>query len=166
MSLNQDCTVHTIFILVFLALGIYNFNFVTHVVFSKFPIVNKLKEYLFSWKLVTNYSYELFLVDSGTIIRELIKDQMFDPKADMCFSWLLFPLAAARQQISMKFDPIPHWDFLPKFLSLHYYTTLEGVLGVHRSGQAEGTIIYLFSPLFFSQNGVTLKKATNIIKIL
>ena len=29
----------------------------------------------------------------------------------------------------------------------------------------EGTIIYLFGPLFFSQNGVTLKKATNIIKI-
>ena len=24
----------------------------------------------------------------------------------------------------------PHWDFLPKFLSLHYYSTLEGVLGV------------------------------------
>ena len=29
-----------------------------------------------------------------------------------------------------------HWDFLPKFLSLHYYTPLEGVLGVQRSGQA------------------------------
>ena len=58
-----------------------------------------------------------------------------------------------------------HWDFLPKFLSLHYYTTLEGVLGVQRSGQAQGTIICLFGPLFFSQNGMTFKKATKIIKI-
>jgi hypothetical protein len=58
-----------------------------------------------------------------------------------------------------------HWDFLPKFLSLHYYTTLERVLGVQRSKKAQGTIIYLFGPLFFSQNGVTLKKATKIIKI-
>jgi hypothetical protein len=58
-----------------------------------------------------------------------------------------------------------HWDFLPKFLSLHYYTTLEGISGVQRSGQAQGTIIYLFGPLFFSQNGVTLKKATKIIEI-
>ena len=47
---------------------------------------------------------------------------------------------------------ITHWDFLPKFLSLHYYTTPEGVLGVQRSGQSQGTIIYLFGPLFFSQN--------------
>ena len=61
--------------------------------------------------------------------------------------------------------PYTHWDFLPKFLSLHYYTTLEGVLGVQRCRQAQGTIIYLFGPLFFSQNGVTLKKATKIIKI-
>ena len=30
-----------------------------------------------------------------------------------------------------------HWDFLPKFLSLHYFTTLEGVLGVQRSRQAQ-----------------------------
>jgi hypothetical protein len=59
----------------------------------------------------------------------------------------------------------PHWDFLPKFLSLHYYTTLEGVLGVQRSGQAHETIVCLFGPLFFSQNGMTFKKATKIIKI-
>ena len=50
-----------------------------------------------------------------------------------------------------------HWDFLPKFLSLHYYTTVEGVLGVQRRGQAQGTIICLFGPLFFSQNGMRLK---------
>ena len=59
----------------------------------------------------------------------------------------------------------PHWDFLPKFLSLHYYSTLEGVLGVQRRGQAQGTIICLFGLLFFSQNGMTLKKPTKIIKI-
>ena len=53
---------------------------------------------------------------------------------------------------------ITHWDFLPKFLSLHCYTILESVLGVQRSGQAQGTIICLFGPLFFSQNGMTLKK--------
>ena len=58
-----------------------------------------------------------------------------------------------------------HWDFLPKFLSLHYYTTLEGVLGVQRSRQAQGTIICLFGPLFFSQNGMTLKKPKKFIKI-
>jgi hypothetical protein len=59
-----------------------------------------------------------------------------------------------------------HWDFLPKFLSLHYYTTLEGVLGVQRSRKAQGTIICLFGPLFFSQNGMTFKKATKIEKLL
>jgi len=53
---------------------------------------------------------------------------------------------------------------LPKFLSLHYYTTLEGVLGVQRSGKAQGTIICLFGPLFFSQNGMTFKKATKLSK--
>ena len=58
-----------------------------------------------------------------------------------------------------------HWDFLPKFLSLHYYTTREGVLGVQRSGQAQRTIICLLSPLFFRQNGITFKKPTKIIKI-
>ena len=54
---------------------------------------------------------------------------------------------------------------LSKFLSLHYYNPLEGVLGVQRSGQAQGTIICLFGPLFFSQNGITFKKPTKIIKI-
>ena len=60
---------------------------------------------------------------------------------------------------------ITHWDFLPKFLSLHCYTILESVLGVQRSGQAQGTIICLLGPLFFSQNGMTFKKPTKIIKI-
>ena len=50
-----------------------------------------------------------------------------------------------------------HWDFLAKFLSLHYYTTLEGVLVVQRRGQSQGTIICLLGPLFFSQNGRTSK---------
>jgi hypothetical protein len=44
-----------------------------------------------------------------------------------------------------------HWDFLPKFVSLHYYTTLEGVLDVQRSGQAQETMICFFGLLFFSQ---------------
>ena len=55
--------------------------------------------------------------------------------------------------------------FLAEISSLHYYTTLEGILGVQRSGQAQGTIIYMFGQLFFSQNGVKLKKPTKIIKI-
>jgi hypothetical protein len=59
---------------------------------------------------------------------------------------------------------VAHWDFLPKFLSLHYYTTLESVLGVQRSRQAQGSIVYLFGPLFLSTNGVTLKEVTKIIK--
>jgi hypothetical protein len=65
----------------------------------------------------------------------------------------------------MDLSDVTHWDFLPKFLSLHYYTTLEGVLGVQRSGQAQEAIICLFGLLFFSQNGMTFKKATKIIKI-
>ena len=60
---------------------------------------------------------------------------------------------------------IAHWDFLPKFLSLHYYTNLEGVLGVQRRGKGQGTIICLLGPLFFSQNGITFKKPTKIITI-
>ena len=62
-------------------------------------------------------------------------------------------------------QPEPHWDLLPKVLSLDYYSTLEGVLGVQRSGQAQGTIICLFSSLFFSQNGMKFTKPTKIIKI-
>jgi hypothetical protein len=50
---------------------------------------------------------------------------------------------------------------LPKFLSLHYYTTLEGVLGVQRSGKAQETIFVCLVRCF----GMTLKKATKIIKI-
>ena len=42
-----------------------------------------------------------------------------------------------------------HWDFLPKFLSLHYHTTLEGILGVQRSEQAQETIVCLFGLAFF-----------------
>ena len=60
---------------------------------------------------------------------------------------------------------ITHWDFLPKFLSLRYYTTLEGVFGVQRSRQGQETIICFFSVLFLSQNGMTLRKPTKIIKI-
>jgi hypothetical protein len=57
-----------------------------------------------------------------------------------------------------------HWDFLQKFLSGHYYTTLEDVLGVQRSGQVQETIICLFGPLFFSQNGITLKNLQKLPK--
>ena len=57
-----------------------------------------------------------------------------------------------------------HWDFLPKFLSLHYYTTLEGALGVKRSGQAQETIICIFGQLFFSQNGMTFKNLQKLSK--
>ena len=60
---------------------------------------------------------------------------------------------------------VSQWDFLSKFISLYYYTILKDVLGVQRSGHAQGTIICLFGPLFFSQNGITLKKLTKIIKI-
>jgi hypothetical protein len=69
--------------------------------------------------------------------------------------------------IKIFLSPIPnaHWDFLPKFLSLHYYFTREAVFGVQRSGQAQETIIYLFGPLFFSQNGMAFEKPTKIIKI-
>ena len=41
---------------------------------------------------------------------------------------------------------------------------MEGVLGVRRRGQAQGTIICLFGPLFFSQNGMTLKKLQKLSK--
>jgi hypothetical protein len=54
---------------------------------------------------------------------------------------------------------------LPKFLSLNYHTTLEGVLVVQRRGQAQGTLMFLFGVLFFSQNGMAFKKPTKIIKI-
>jgi hypothetical protein len=53
---------------------------------------------------------------------------------------------------------------LPKFLSLHYYATLEGVLGVQRSGQAQGTMICWFGLLFFSQKEMTLKKLQKLSK--
>ena len=37
-------------------------------------------------------------------------------------------------------------------------------MGVQRSGQAQGTIICLFGPLFFSQNGITLKNLQKLSK--
>ena len=58
-----------------------------------------------------------------------------------------------------------HWDFLTKFLSFRNYTTLEGVLCVQRSRQAQGTTICLLGLLFFRQNGMTFKKPTKVIKI-
>ena len=36
----------------------------------------------------------------------------------------------AKVHESKKSDDSAHWDFLLKFLSLHYHITLEGVLGV------------------------------------
>ena len=68
-------------------------------------------------------------------------------------------------KIAIESSTNTHWDYLPKFLSLHYFTTLEGGLDVQRSKQAKGTILCLFGQLFFSQNGMTLKKPTKIIKI-
>ena len=37
-------------------------------------------------------------------------------------------------------------------------------MGVQRSGQAQGTIICLFGPLFFSQNGMTFKNLQKLSK--
>ena len=56
------------------------------------------------------------------------------------------------------------------FLADNSFTTLlyhpgAPSLGVQRSGQAQETIMCLFGPLFFSQNGMTLKKPTKIIEI-
>ena len=59
----------------------------------------------------------------------------------------------------MKYESLT-LGFLAQIPSLHYYTTLEGVLGVQRSGKAQGTIIFLFGLLFFSQNGMNFKKPT------
>ena len=39
--------------------------------------------------------------------------------------------------------------FSPKFLSLHYFTTLEGIFGVQRGIQAQGNVIDLFGLLLF-----------------
>ena len=52
-----------------------------------------------------------------------------------------------------------------KFLSLHYYTTLEDALSVQRSGEAQGTIICSFGLLLFSPNRMAFQKPTKIIKI-
>ena len=40
-------------------------------------------------------------------------------------------------------DANTHWDFLPKFLSLHYYTTLHTAL---RGGQMSKLKIGFYSP--------------------
>ena len=66
---------------------------------------------------------------------------------------------------NVDFNIDTHWDFWTNFLLLQYYTTLEGVLGVQKRGQGQGTIICLLGLLFFSQNGMTSKKPTKIIKI-
>ena len=76
-----------------------------------------------------------------------------------------FSISSTNHQNTGRYRYQAHWDFLPKFLSLHYYTPPEGVLGVQRSGQAQGTMICQFRLLFFSQNGMKFKKPTKIIKI-
>ena len=61
---------------------------------------------------------------------------------------------------------ISPWDFLLKFLSLPYYSALEGVLGVQRRWLGEGAIVFLLGLLcFFCQDGMAFKKPTKIIKI-
>ena len=57
-----------------------------------------------------------------------------------------------------------YWDFLPKYLSIYFYTTLEGFLDVQRSGKAQKTISCLFGPLFFTQNGRTFKNLQKVSK--
>ena len=45
--------------------------------------------------------------------------------------------------------PVTHWDFLPKFLSLHYYTTLEGVFGCPEKGTSSrnyNLFVFVFQP--------------------
>ena len=78
--------------------------------------------------------------------------------------WRLITWSKTEPNFSKSPEKYSHWDFLPQFLSLHYYTTLEGVLGVQRRGQGQGTIICLFGPLFFSQNGMNFKKPTKLSK--
>jgi len=34
-----------------------------------------------------------------------------------------------------------HWDFLPKFISIYFYSTPEGFLGVQRSKRNQGILI-------------------------
>ena len=79
-------------------------------------------------------------------------------------NYIQFSLKSNMEDVFIQKRISSHWDFLPKILSLHYYTTLEGFLGVQRRGQAQGTIICLFGPLFFSQNGMTFKNPTKISK--
>jgi hypothetical protein len=63
-------------------------------------------------------------------------------------------------------------DFLPKFLSLHYYTTLEVVFGVQRSGQAQETMICCLVSCFstnmewHSKNLQKLSKSTEKLLFL
>jgi hypothetical protein len=95
------------------------------------------------------------------------KGPRFDPGRKHTYILNLFSTFALLMRIKAPFTPVAcaHWDLLPKFLSIHYYTILEGVLGVERSRQAQETIICLFGLLFFSQNGMTFKKPTKIVKI-
>ena len=76
-------------------------------------------------------------------------------------------IALFHKKIFGRSTSTPHWDFLPKFLSLHYYTTLEGVLGVQRSGQAQGTNLFVWSAVFRpKQNDIqkTYKNYQNPVK--
>ena len=121
-----------------------------------------------SSKIVQNYgilwSQTFFKLEFGIIVKyktcRFSKNQMLSCKENLGCQfqkrYLLFLMIFVKASHT-------HWDFLPKFLSLHYYTTLKGVLGVQRSKQAQGTIVCLFGLLFFSQNGMAVKKRTKII---
>ena len=98
-----------------------------------------------SWKMNAMY---------GTLYKHLIERGLNATASRETKFLLLIRNLKPRPSISS------HRDFLPKFISLHYHTTLEDVLGVQRSRQS-----CLFGQLFFRQNGMTFKKPTKIIKI-
>ena len=102
-----------------------------------------------SWKMNAMY---------GTLYKHLIERGLNATASRETKFLLLIRNLKPRPSISS------HRDFLPKFISLHYHTTLEDVLGVQRSRQAQENVICLFGPLFFSSNSMTFKKPEKLSK--
>ena len=78
----------------------------------------------------------LFLLFSYLSLVSIVTSELDRSKCGMCKILIC-------RELRLKIASKTHWDFLTKFLSFHYYTTLEGVLVVQRSRQAQGTIICL-----------------------
>ena len=59
----------------------------------------------------------------------------------------------------------PHWEYFTQWFALPYHSGSESLIGIQRSPEYPKWIIYMFRPLFFSQNTIMFEKVLLFPKI-